>query len=244
MAGHSGGTSIRREHLAAALAELLAADGDDAILSCLTRYTATLGFDGMMLATRCGRGAWRSLSTWAPDFHRTYFGDSGIAPNPVSLRLASTHEVVWWGQPVPWTSKAERAFLDAAKQAGIGQAVSIPLFDRIGLATTAHFSTPGTDIDPAAEQILFQLAEMFHLSATTQPRPDGDNDDDAILSPREIEVLTISATGLRNREIGETLGITTHAVEFHFRNIFAKLEVSNRVSAVTKAIKLGLIISG
>lgn len=42
------------------------------------------------------------------------------------------------------------------------------------------------------------------------------------LTLREEEVLALVATGLRNKDIGETLGIATDTVKNHLANIYRK----------------------
>jgi ATP/maltotriose-dependent transcriptional regulator MalT len=63
----------------------------------------------------------------------------------------------------------------------------------------------------------------------------------SILSPRELEVLRLMADGLSSREIGERLFISPRTATTHVANIFAKLEVDSRASAVTAGFRLGLI---
>lgn len=63
----------------------------------------------------------------------------------------------------------------------------------------------------------------------------------SILSPRELEVLRLMAEGLSSREIGERLFISPRTATTHVANIFSKLEVDSRASAVTAGFRLGLI---
>lgn len=62
-----------------------------------------------------------------------------------------------------------------------------------------------------------------------------------LLSTRELEVLRLVAQGLSNREIGEQLFLGEATVKTHLLHAFAKLEVSDRTRAVTRAMELGLI---
>ncbi len=62
-----------------------------------------------------------------------------------------------------------------------------------------------------------------------------------VLSPRELEVLRLMADGLSSREIGERLFISPRTATTHVANIFSKLDVDSRASAVTAGFRLGLI---
>ena len=61
------------------------------------------------------------------------------------------------------------------------------------------------------------------------------------LTSREIEVLQLISEGLRNKEVGATLGITEGTVQIHVKNIFGKLNVKDRTGAVQIAVRRGLI---
>jgi DNA-binding NarL/FixJ family response regulator len=61
------------------------------------------------------------------------------------------------------------------------------------------------------------------------------------LSPRELEVLRLLATGLSDREIGERLFVATRTISTHVEHVLAKLGVSSRVQAATLAARTGLL---
>jgi len=61
------------------------------------------------------------------------------------------------------------------------------------------------------------------------------------LTPREIEVLTLLATGKTARQIAHSLGITKRTADAHRQAIIQKLGVSNIASAVAVAIVNGII---
>lgn len=55
------------------------------------------------------------------------------------------------------------------------------------------------------------------------------------LSAREFEVLTILATGKSTKEIARQLYLSEPTIKSHLANIYRKLEVNNRISAVKVA---------
>jgi DNA-binding CsgD family transcriptional regulator len=64
---------------------------------------------------------------------------------------------------------------------------------------------------------------------------------DALLTPREVEVLTSLADGARNGEVAANLRITERTVKAHLSSIYQKLGVDSRTGAVAAARKRGVI---
>jgi two-component system, NarL family, response regulator len=63
----------------------------------------------------------------------------------------------------------------------------------------------------------------------------------ATLTDREVQVVELVAQGMRNKEIGVSLGISETTVQVHVKNILAKLQVQDRSGAITAAIRRGII---
>ena len=61
------------------------------------------------------------------------------------------------------------------------------------------------------------------------------------LTPRECEVLRWTGEGKTAHEIGQILSISERTVNFHVNNVLLKLNATNKVQAVVKAIAMGLI---
>ncbi|RKN08590.1 helix-turn-helix transcriptional regulator [Streptomyces radicis] len=64
---------------------------------------------------------------------------------------------------------------------------------------------------------------------------------DAGLTPRELAVLTLLADSLPATAIGRRLGISHRTVHKHIQNIYRKLDVPDRLSAVLRAQSTGLL---
>jgi len=62
------------------------------------------------------------------------------------------------------------------------------------------------------------------------------------LTDREVEVLRLVTTGLRNKEIAAQLGITENTAKFHLKNILEKLHAESRVELATRAVRDGLVV--
>jgi DNA-binding CsgD family transcriptional regulator len=60
------------------------------------------------------------------------------------------------------------------------------------------------------------------------------------LTAREVEVLQLLCEGLRNSEIAERLFRSVRTIDHHIAAIFAKLDVTSRVEAVTVAMRTGI----
>jgi DNA-binding NarL/FixJ family response regulator len=66
-------------------------------------------------------------------------------------------------------------------------------------------------------------------------------DIDALLTPREREVLTVAAEGLTAKEIAQRLGVRERTVTTHLGRIYGKLGVGGRLAAVRLAASSGLV---
>jgi len=65
----------------------------------------------------------------------------------------------------------------------------------------------------------------------------------AALTEREREILVFLARGVSNREMADRIFVSENTVKFHLKNIYSKLDVANRLQAVTAARQLGIIAS-
>ena len=63
------------------------------------------------------------------------------------------------------------------------------------------------------------------------------------LTTRELEVLRLLAQGKTNGEIAAALVIALSTAQRHVANIFAKLDVNNRLAAAVLAQRVGLVPS-
>jgi pimeloyl-ACP methyl ester carboxylesterase/DNA-binding CsgD family transcriptional regulator len=82
-------------------------------------------------------------------------------------------------------------------------------------------------------QAVLKAIDAF-LSAPNEPRPGG-------LTDRELEILTLLASGRSNEGIARGLSISTRTVERHIGNIYLKISAHNRAEATAYAFRHDLI---
>lgn len=85
------------------------------------------------------------------------------------------------------------------------------------------------------------LLGILGADQSTSPEPVTISDTGQTLSPREIEVLRLIATGASNQEIADTLVLSLHTVKHHVAHILTKMNVPTRTKAAAKARDLGII---
>jgi len=61
------------------------------------------------------------------------------------------------------------------------------------------------------------------------------------LTTRELQVLELLGTGMRNKEIAAALGISSDTASAHIKSIFTKFEVHDRVAALREGVRRGMI---
>jgi DNA-binding NarL/FixJ family response regulator len=88
-----------------------------------------------------------------------------------------------------------------------------------------------------------RLLRHFHVpeESTAGRPPLRDEPAGRPLSEREIEILRLIAKGLSNREAAGVLNLSRATVRTHLEHIYDKLEVTNRVEAVTEGLRKGII---
>ena len=90
-----------------------------------------------------------------------------------------------------------------------------------------------------APAITRRLVERF--ARRDEPQTIAPHRDLSGLTPRELEVLRLLATGLSNAELASRLFLSPTTVKTHLGNLYETLEVSDRAAAVAEAMRRGLI---
>ena len=167
---------------------------------------------------------------------------------PVAAWAERSHSV-WRG--------VECAALRAVALDGLGrtQAADDALHTALVLGKDAGYRRTFLDIGPRLQGLLARqmrrkstatvarlLLRELHdeLGQQAQPSISAEAPVDA-LTAREMEVLTLLARRYANKEIAQEMFITPNTVKRHTLQVFAKLGVNDRRTAVEKARQLGLL---
>jgi DNA-binding NarL/FixJ family response regulator len=148
--------------------------------------------------------------------------DGVAATREVRASLPDTHVLVL-------TTYADDESLFPALQAGArGYLTKDASAEEIEQAIRA-LAAGRTHLDPAIQQRLVAAV----VDTTAEPHSDG-------LTPREVEVLKLIASGLSNTEIAAQLVVSHATVKTHVNHILAKTGARDRAQAVRYAYRHGL----
>jgi DNA-binding NarL/FixJ family response regulator len=102
----------------------------------------------------------------------------------------------------------------------------------------------GTVIQPSLARKILKVFSM-QLEGTPPELFDSSNQKEphkrALLSIRELDCLQIIAKGLSNHEAAHVLNLSKATIRTHLEHVYQKLDVTNRVEAITEAIRQGMI---
>ena len=137
--------------------------------------------------------------------------------------------------------------IDAVKAGASGYLLKGATSDKI-IEAIREVKAGGSVIQP---NLARRLLRYFHVpeegappeAPYKPPLPAGNREEPPTrpLTEREIEILRLNAKGLSNNEAARVLTLSRATVRTHLEHIYEKLEVTNRVEAVTEGLRKGLI---
>jgi DNA-binding NarL/FixJ family response regulator len=104
-------------------------------------------------------------------------------------------------------------------------------------ARTAAVDVLGLVGTMQARDILTRLAKRNDEVGRSAAKLSSQTGSQITLSEREVEVLSLAAEGLTNRQIAERLYLSPHTVARHLANSRAKLGATNRAEAAVRLEK-------
>lgn len=185
--------------------------------------------------------------TYSEEWVEHYKAQNYVAIDPVFNLGARAVTPIDWGR-LPKVGKKTKRLFHESIDAGVGrQGVTIPVRGP-GNGTWALFSATTDDNDLDWEKRrYFLIRDLVHVAHFVHQRAFDLN----VVSPklpdlnaitrREIEALRWSAEGKTTEDIGTILGVSVETAKAHLDAVRFKLQALNRVHAVAKAIRAGLI---
>jgi DNA-binding NarL/FixJ family response regulator len=126
-------------------------------------------------------------------------------------------------------AEAEK-IVDSIKEVRQGGSVIQPSLAR---ALLRHFRMPEKGPAPSGSLVTEEEGEKQRKIHQQSGR--------RALTERELECLQIIAKGLSNNEAAQVLGLSKATIRTHLEHIYQKLDVTNRVEAVTEGIRQGIV---
>ncbi|MBX5177216.1 LuxR family transcriptional regulator [Rhizobium leguminosarum] len=139
----------------------------------------------------------------------------------------------------PKTTDRERRIFDDAKNFGLKAGVTVPLRGQGGIFSTMSFvQKEASGLKDFEINYLQFAAWLFHLKIVNTFDC---NDERPSLTGREKECLSWVAKGKSSWDISGILGISANTINYHIKNAMRKLKTGNRIVAVLRAARFGLI---
>lgn len=166
----------------------------------------------------------------------------GHGCEPLALRLAEATMPLWWRR------SGEPPFLTAAARCWAAE-VEAPIPDNTGIAFPVAFERGrsgavvfhGDDMMIDENRLCQTHASCFALFEDITRQRLQDCAKTQQVSKRETECLRLTANGLTSEEIAVSLGLSVHTANQYLTNTAHKLNAVNRIHAVAKALRSGLI---
>ncbi len=132
-------------------------------------------------------------------------------------------------------SDEEEDLYDAIKAGASGYLLKEISIDEVADAIRSVNAGQSLITPSMAAKLLTEFASMARKDEQAEQSPPPK------LTEREMEVLTLVAQGLNNRDIAKELFISENTVKNHVRNILEKLHLHSRMEAVVYAVREKLL---
>lgn len=184
-------------------------------------------------------------STYPDDWVEYYMEKGCMKFDPVALAAYGNASPFYWEELNQYGLLAplQAGLMNLAADAGLYNGVGLPfpgprsLRGGIALATSSPNAECLRDLN-----VLWSISSLFYrrlkeLVGLQQPRVFRLHN----LTDRELAILIFTGAGKTDRYMADSLGVTDHTVNQHFRKIYRKLDAHTRAQAFAVAVKRGII---
>ena len=228
--------------------------GLDDIIAALEQLVEQLGFSYFTL-TRQLRvdddvDTIMLAGCWPQGWPEIYVQRKYAAIDPMVRYLGHCQRGFRWSEPMaafrthPQRKRMERMMVDARKF-GLEDGYVFPVHGRRGLIGVLTLGGTRVELTAGQMALLDTVAKKVFWLVLERRDPEAcehlASPVDIDMTRREMETLGFLAEGLTSHQVGSTLGLSTHTVDWYMNSIQDKLQARNRHHAVAIAFRLGLI---
>ncbi|QFT77823.1 LuxR family transcriptional regulator [Erythrobacter sp. THAF29] len=177
-----------------------------------------------------------------PEWIKIYEESDFRKKDPIPPRTMAHGRLLTWkdAQTIAPNTPDNEEYFAAMKEFGLVHGFGLPLFGPRSRNAYASidFDRPLEEVDKTIIGNVRMISQAAHqrvcvlLEAEREPIE---------LSRRELEVLSWIVKGKSLSVIADILGLSPDTVKTYAKRIYAKLDANDRVGAVVKALKLGLV---
>ncbi|MFJ2537830.1 MULTISPECIES: autoinducer binding domain-containing protein [unclassified Pseudomonas] len=229
------------------LRQLTFAKGIDAAYPILLRFAENLGFNFCAISVTSPDQEVHldafNINNYPKEWNQQYEQQKFSVIDPVVAHCNHSVMPIVWNETVfADTPRLWEALKEHKLQYGWSQAFH---HEDTGLCSIISLARKHCPISPLElyehfGYIFYAASHLSELFARTLPVNPAKSDKPH-LSPRELEVLQLSAGGKTAYEISKILSLSERTVNYHVQNVIEKLNVCNKISAVIAAARAGII---
>jgi len=229
-------------------------EGAESIRERISRAINELGFDYFTLVRQPGPESQASdimlEGKWPKGWPELYVKRKYAAVDPLIRYLGHSQRGYRWREAMEafredsHYKRMERMMVDA-RRFGLEDGYVFPVHGRRGLVGVLTVSGRPIDLSPSQMAMMDALSKKAFWELLEVLDPDAherlSRPVSLPLTRREMETLEYLGYGMTSNEMGATLGLSAHTVDWYMNGIQDKLNAKNRHHVVAIAFRLGLI---
>ncbi|MCI3946178.1 transcriptional regulator LasR [Pseudomonas syringae] len=217
--------------------------------NCLLVAARKLGYGEVLYALKPTKESSNAeadiVSNFPSEWRRRYDKENFASIDPTVSHSFSSSLPVHWHDTL-YRTRSESEFAEEARGAGLSHGITLPIHGpqgQVGMLSLSCDSMPETEYCKMLRHSSGAAAILrdYTVTSGSQYLMQHSSSRTPHLTSRELEALRWACAEKTTWEIGKILAISEPTVEFHFKNIRRKLNVTSRRLAVARAIQLDLI---
>lgn len=218
---------------------------DEAAFMILKEEALRLGMESvswvLKLPVTFEDGKIATFDSYPAEWRARYFQNNYLACDPTVKHGLTSMRPRLWSE----TKELATEFWEDADSFGLRVGFAQSLWDRHGNCSMLSLSRDRMEFSQSELALklpqLSWLALVAHTGMVRHIIPAETMNAPAALSRRETETLQLVSTGLTSQQIADRLRVTKATIDRHMEAVRSKLHAENKVDAVVKAIRWGLI---